>query len=356
MTSHATFAPSASHRWLYCPLSLQLEEKQRASGIEPKEESEQARAGTEAHEKLSKILSSYYNKEEAVVIDISDKYINLVASHIINTYPKNNYTVESEATLYLDEFTYGTCDVLVIDKAKNIPVAIFDLKYGEVPVQAMGNTQLLMYAYLICKLYRAFPESMLLGIYQPRCEIAMDFWTITYENILMFEMMFENAKKYYFNEPSTHRGYPKNQCDSVCKYCPVKYTLCPHTTQAVKEVNNNLVMSNDINDLSLKSEQEIFLLKNRGRITGYLDELHARYKKRLQEGEKIKGLKLTKDRETKKWKDEEEAKRIMQINGINPYTVKLKTPAQVLKEDKDKILGIESFIEIEKKGSYIVED
>ena len=46
----------------------------------------------------------------------------------------------------------------------------------------------------------------------------------------------------------------------------------------------------------------------------------------------------------------------MELNGINPYTVKLKTPSQVIKETKDKILGIESFIDVEKKGSYIVED
>ena len=46
----------------------------------------------------------------------------------------------------------------------------------------------------------------------------------------------------------------------------------------------------------------------------------------------------------------------MELNGINPYTVKLKTPSQVLKEEPDRILGIESFIEVEKKGSYIVED
>lgn len=356
MTSHAIFSPSSSHRWLYCPLSLQLEERQKGSVSSPQEESEEAKLGTLAHEKLSKILSAYYNKDEAVVIDISDPYINFVASDIINNYPKDKYEVESEVALYLNEFVYGTCDVLVLDKETNMPCAIFDLKYGEVPVQATFNTQLLMYAYLVYKLYRNFPKTMTLGIYQPRCETTIDLWMITRENILMFEIMFDSASKYYFNEPTTHRGFPQKQTDSVCKYCPVKHTLCPHTVKAVDTVTKDLIVTNDIKDLSLKSEQEIFLLKNRSKIIGYLDELHARYKKRLQLGEEIKGLKLTKDREIKKWKDDEEAKRIMELNGINPYTVKLKTPTQVLKENKDKILGIESFIDIEKKGSYIVED
>ena len=44
----------------------------------------------------------------------------------------------------------------------------------------------------------------------------------------------------------------------------------------------------------------------------------------------------------------------MELNGINPYNVKLKTPTQVMKEKE--ILGIESLIKTEKKGSYIVED
>ena len=121
-------------------------------------------------------------------------------------------------------------------------------------------------------------------------------------------------------------------------------------------MNNDIVVNDNISALELKKEQEIFLLKNRTKITNYLDDLHARYKLRLQNGEQIEGLKLTKDKEIKKWKDENEAKRIMELNGINPYTVKIKTPSQCIKESKDKILGIESFIDIEKKGSYIVED
>lgn len=357
MTSHAIFSPSSSHRWLYCPLSLQLEERQKGSIQESEEESEEAKLGTLAHEKLSKMLSAYYNKDESVIIDISDPYINFVASHIINTYPKDKYDVQSEVTLYYNDYMYGTCDILVTPRGSNLPCAILDLKYGEVPVRAMYNTQLLMYAYLVYKLHNKFPQSMTLGIIQPRCsEGVEEYWIITRENILMFEIMFESARKFYFGEPTTHRGYPQKQTDNVCKYCPVKHTLCPHTVKAVDTVTKDLIVTNDIKDLSLKSEQEIFLLKNRSRIVGYLDELHARYKKRLQLGEEIKGLKLTKDREIKKWKDDDEAKRIMELNGINPYTVKLKTPTQVLKEDKDKILGIESFIDIEKKGSYIVED
>ena len=358
MTTHAIFSPSSSHRWLYCPLSLQLEDRQLGKVSDSKEdESEEARLGTAAHEKLSKMLSAYYSKDQSVVIDISDPYVNFVASHIINTYPKDKYDVQSEVALYYNEFIYGTCDILVTPRDSNLPCAILDLKYGEVPVRAMYNSQLLMYAYLIYKLHNAFPQSMTLGILQPRCsESVEEYWVINKENLLMFEIMFESAKRYYFGEPTTHRGYPQKQTDSVCKYCPVKYTLCPHTVKAVDTVAKDLIVTNDIKDLSLKSEQEIFLLKNRSKIVGYLDELHARYKKRLQLGETIKGLKLTKDREIKKWRDDEEAKRIMELNGINPYTVKLKTPSQVIKEDKDRILGIESFIEVEKKGSYIVED
>lgn len=359
MTSHAIFSPSSAHRWLYCPLSLKLEERERKKNLPTcsEEESEEARQGTIAHEKLSKILSSYYNGNSQVVVDISDPYVNEVVSDIINTYPKDKYDVRSEVTLYLNEFMYGTCDVYVNKKGQDRPCAILDFKYGEVPVRATQNAQLLMYAYLATKLFGEIEDFITLGIYQPRTpDHKIDLWSVIQEVIDLFELRLQDAAKYYYEEPSTHRGYPLKQVDNICKYCPVKYTSCPHTLKAVGNLSQDLIVLNDIKDLVLKSEQEIFLLKNRTKIVGYLDELHARYKIRLQSGEDIKGLKLTKDREIKKWKDEDEAKRIMEMNGINPYTVKLKTPSQVIKETKDTILGIESFIEVEKKGSYIVED
>lgn len=356
MKNHATFAPSQAHRWIYCPMSLLLEEKQKGFTSEENLESEEARMGTEAHQKLSELINAYNSTENLVKIDVSDPYINYVMTNLIKEYPKDKYEIQSEVSLYYDEFMYGTCDILIYKKGDSYPYAIWDLKYGETPVPALDNSQLLMYAYLVTKIFGKIQGELLVGIFQPRTQIAVDFWTINQDVIDIFEARVQEAINYYFKKPSIHRGYPQKQTDSVCKYCPVKYTICPHTSEAMKNVNNSLVMSNDINDLCLKSEQEIFLLKNRGRIIGYLDELHSRYKKRLQLGETIKGLKLTKDREIKKWKDDEEAKRIMELNGINPYTVKLKTPSQVLKEDENKILGIESFIDVEKKGSYIVED
>ena len=353
--SHALFSPSSSCRWLECPLSLKLEQEIK---IETKE-SEQSRAGTEAHKKLEQLITTYYNSDlfnNDSIIDISDPYINSTFKQIITRYPKKEYKILPEASLYYTPDIHGTCDMLVFRWKECYPVGVLDFKYGDTEVPVIGNTQLLMYAYIVSKLFGKIEKGLTLGIYQPKCENSESLWTVYQDMIDMFEIRVKEAMDFYYGKETKHKGYPAKQTEAVCKYCPVRYTTCPYTSNAVQVLNNDIVLNEGIDSLQIKKEHEIFLLKHRTKIIGYLDDLHARYKLRLQNGEQIEGLKLTKDKEIKKWKDENEARKIMELNGINPYTVKLKTPSQVIKETKDKILGIESFIDIEKKGSYIVED
>ena len=353
--THAIFSPSSSSRWLECPLSLQLEKKVNAK----QDESEEAKAGTLAHEKLATLLNTYYNSDitsDRTIIDISDEYINTTIKQIITRFPRKEYKILPEASLYYNQDIHGTCDMLLFRWKECYPVGVLDFKYGDNEVEVIGNTQLLMYAYIISKIFGKIEKGLTLGIYQPKCSNSERLWTVYQDTIDMFELKIKEAMNFYFNRETTHKGYPDKQTERVCKYCPVRYTHCPHTLRAVTVLNNDIVVNDNISALELKKEQEIFLLKNRTKITNYLDDLHARYKLRLQSGEQIEGLRLTKDKEIKKWKDENEAKKIMELNGINPYTVKIKTPSQCIKESKDKILGIESFIDIEKKGSYIVED
>ena len=350
---HSTFSPSKAHQWLYCPLSLKLEEKANIKDLP----STQANEGTIAHQKFSSILNNFYNKNAVCIADISDPLVNRMTQYIINTYPKDKYKILSEMELAYSNDISGTPDVIVleedssgIEKVK----AIIDFKYGDTEVEVYSNPQLLMYAWMTEALIGNH-EKVDLVILQPKSETPVKVWTIDQTQLRLLDRQIIEAMDFYYGRPTIHRGFPLKQTEAICKYCKVRYSMCPLTLNAIDVTHKDLVSQKNLKDIVLTKEQEIFLLKNRSKIINYLDQLHASYKERLQNGETIKGLKLTKDKEYKSWDLDfkKDIENLLNLNSINPYTTTLKTPAQVLKEKKD--LDLTGFLKIEKKGSYVTE-
>ena len=356
---HSTFAPSKAHQWIYCPLSLRLEEKANIKELP----SSQADEGTIAHKRFSSILKSHYKHElfsdnVEVVADISDPLVNKMAQFVINTYPKPQMTVISEMELVYDKDLSGTPDVIVLEKDPDTNAekvrAIIDLKYGDVDVEVYSNPQLLMYAWLTSKLL-GNEETVDLIILQPKSENPIKIWSIGALQLRVFEDQVNQSLDFYYGRPTIHRGFPLRQSEEICKYCKVRYSTCPLTLNAIDVTHKDLVSQKDLKDVQITKEQEIFLLKHRTKIINYLEQLHNSYKERLQNGEVIEGLRLTKDREYKNWDLDfkNDIEKLLQLNSINPYTTTLKSPAQVLKEKKD--LDLTGLLKIEKKGSYITE-
>lgn len=157
---HALLSPSSSERWLKCTPSALLE------SYEPSTYSPYAEEGTEAHalaelklsymlDKISlaryetefeqfKLTSKYYNAEFNEYVN---KYCNEVMTIIKEDYKDEQLTVELESKVEFSDIVdggSGTSDVLLIGKSF---VHVIDLKYGKgVPVSAIGNTQLRLYA------------------------------------------------------------------------------------------------------------------------------------------------------------------------------------------------------------------
>lgn len=350
---HSRFSPSKAHQWLYCPLSLKLEEKANIKELP----SSQANEGTIAHQKFSSILNNFYNNDSTCIADISDPLVNRMTQYVINTYPKDKYKILSEMELAYSSDISGTPDVIVLENDSSgveRVKAIIDFKYGDTEVEVYSNPQLLMYAWMTEALIGNHPKVDLV-ILQPKSENPVKVWTIDQTQLRLLDRQIIEAMDFYYGRPTIHRGFPLKQTESICKYCKVRYSMCPLTLNAIDVTHKDLVSQKDLKDVVLTKEQEIFLLKNRSKIINYLDQLHASYKERLQNGETIKGLKLTKDKEYKSWDLDfkKDIENLLNLNSINPYTTTLKTPAQVLKEKKD--LDLTGFLKIEKKGSYITE-
>lgn len=159
-TTHALLSPSSSDRWLKCTPSAVLEQ------YEPSTYSPYAEEGTEAHAlgelKLSYMLgkinseqyktmfedfrltSKFYSSE---MNDYMNDYCNEVMTIIKEDYKNEEVTVELESKVEFSDIVpggSGTSDVLIIGRSF---VHVIDLKYGKgVPVSAIGNSQLRLYA------------------------------------------------------------------------------------------------------------------------------------------------------------------------------------------------------------------
>lgn len=159
-TGHTLLSPSASHRWLVCTPSAKLE------AAEPGISTIYAEEGTEAHALAELKLSYMLGKISPDVYDtkfeefkLTSKYYDETFNEFVNDYCEEVMTIIKEdygdkvVTVELEEYVTfndiipdggGTSDVVIV--GKNF-IHIVDLKFGKgVPVSAIGNTQLRLYA------------------------------------------------------------------------------------------------------------------------------------------------------------------------------------------------------------------
>ena len=166
---HAILSPSSSSRWLNCTPSARLE------ALEPTVlTSEYAEEGTEAH-LLAAIKLSYMLKQinptqygtQFELFIMKSRFYNAEFNEYVNAYCQEvmdiinvDYAGE-EVEVYLEKVVNfddivpdgsGTSDVIILGKDF---IHIVDLKFGKgVPVSAIGNTQLRLYALGALKTFR----------------------------------------------------------------------------------------------------------------------------------------------------------------------------------------------------------
>jgi hypothetical protein len=230
---HALLSPSSSSRWLNCTPSARLE----ALEIETSP-SEYAEEGTEAHLlaaiKLSYMLGHispavYGNQFETFIM--TSRYYNSEFNEFVNAYCQEVMDIikvdyaDEPVEVFLEETVKfedivpqgsGQSDVVIVGRSF---IHIVDLKFGKgVPVSAIDNTQLRLYALGALKTFRlkGIFTKVRMTIIQPRLyDKSTDELTVMFLNDWAETYVKPRAELAF-------RGEGKFVPGNHCKFCKLK--------------------------------------------------------------------------------------------------------------------------------------
>ena len=327
---HARFSPSSAERLIHCPPSLVLGEE-----CGPEDNSTEYTAeGTEAHTLCEYLLKSalgekvkdprpglkYYSAEmEECANGYKDEVLSIYEQLRLSD-PETLISVEQRVgfTEYVKD-AFGTSDCIMLG---NGHMYVIDYKHGKgVPVSAegedgKGNAQLKCYglgAYLaFSPLYEI--EEITLVVYQPRISNYSEY-TLSPEELLKWaELELKPAAE------QALRGEGEYACGSWCRFCKAK-AVCR------KRAEENLALAKyDFAPPANLEEDEI------NEILGKLEELKS-WAEDIKEYAMQKALsgyvwadwKLVEGRSNRVFTDEEEAARVFEEAGYDPYEKRLKS-------------------------------
>lgn len=197
-------APSRAEQWLSCPLSAVLSRELRGSysgcysgqviTSHNQKEEEFIEQGVLAHKLAQETINYLFFGGERklqtskIIEQAVQDYINVLQYYVNNN--SDNivlFAAEQSVKIELDEESkksgltcWGTVDAALVTHSS---IHVFDLKYGEnEPVDAMNNSQLMLYAVGLYQAYKPLYQSInciVLHIIQPRQEQAYSTYKLS---------------------------------------------------------------------------------------------------------------------------------------------------------------------------------
>lgn len=313
-TGHALLSPSSSHRWLICTPSAKLESS------EPTTYSPYAEEGTEAHAlaelKLSYMLGQINDTEYATKFDhfrLNSKFYNYEFNDYVNDYCQEVMTIvkedykNHEVSVHLEQYVTfedivpnggGTSDVVIV--GKNF-IHIIDLKFGKgVPVSAIGNTQLRLYALGAIKKYirECTCTEARMTIIQPRLhDISTDFVGINELNDWAINYVKPRAELAIAGKGELVPG-------DHCKFCKLKGKCKALADKqlaiAQAEFEDAVVENNMLEPANMSPEVISRILDIAPKFIDWFKDVEAyAMKTAINDGTKIPGYKLVEGRSTR---------------------------------------------------------
>lgn len=330
--------PSSAHRWMKCAYSA------FAEGLLPRSSSPAAEIGTRTHAvasvRLYEALKAAFPNADitappALETDAhgSDIYEDCVDCYVKSVIEYLAATEEIVERAGIEERLaksshgveiWGTPDCWVYTRTKRL--YIFDLKTGEVEVQAQGNEQLRLYASMVRASKGLHAMSFELVIIQPRIPNHIKSECLNYCQLAEFTHlagMCANAAAFAKADTPRHAG-------NHCRYCPAR-DLCFENNALARALDAAFVANvNSYDELPIEVIANIYAkLKD---VSSIADALSALLKKRMSEGEETDLVKLQ-TRKTKQWaiSSPEELASALGCSLDDVSERKLLTPSKVAK-------------------------
>lgn len=230
--AHSKFSASGSERWLNCAYSVEAEENSP-----PSKDSFWSKEGTLAHEVLEAMLlrkpipSSFDVSKE--MIGHVQKVVNKIRA-IQGAFGGRLFVEQKVFASYIHPDMFGTLDTLIAGDDHTLHIG--DFKYGQTPVKAEKNTQLIQYALSVAESYNWEHFSHVkMWIFQPRIggEKWFDSWTITMKDLksLWLPVWQKGVER-------VTKGASKPFAGSWCHYCRARYTCPAKAANQMKKVSN----------------------------------------------------------------------------------------------------------------------
>ncbi len=329
---HSKYSPSGFSKWSRCPLSLKLEET-----LPPEGENKYGTWGTLRHAEAEATLA----KDAPLPTDPDAREV--VELYVDYCRGLEGKDVRVEAKVNLDHYglpeIYGTTDyVCTVGKA----LYVVDLKSGLIPVSAINNGQLRIYALGAAGAKLLNYRSVKMVIIQPRLPEPISAEIL---DPLELQAWCQNTLRPAFvaaNAPHLQA----NPSDKACMWCRAK-PICVAYSERVTALAQQTFSDFAPRELTtLTPEQLGQIVPHLGEIDKYLKALKAHAKSYMESGGLIPGLKLIQGRRSaRKWVDEAAARKflIRKVGKEALYDYKIKSPAKIeaaLKGTKHNIDGL----------------
>lgn len=353
---HAKLSASSAERWMTCPGSVQL-----SAGM-PNVSSEYAAQGTAAHyiaawaQAEGESIAGFLGQTalvEGKEIKIDDEMLDAVQDYLDYLGAReilgDEGAIEQSFTPAMKKLhpDFGGSTDYVSWRAKERLLRVVDYKHGAgVAVDVDDNKQLKYYALgALLSNPQWNAETVELVIAQPRCDHEQG--RIRSYTFPAFELLDYAADLIEAAKRTEEFGADLVPGKKQCKFCPAA-AICP----ALEKRTHALVKADftavDAGKYSPKQIAEFLAMAPlvEARISAVREFAYAA----VSRGEEIPGWKLVDKRATRKWRDEEEAKKT--FGNAAFYTEpELRSPAQVEKIIGKKQFKIHEEVLVEKKSS-----
>lgn len=348
---HAKLSASGSERWINCAGSYNAEK-----GL-PNVSNKYADEGTLAHEIAAKCLE---NDLDPYDFEGYKGYGHIASFDMCrNVKAYCEYVKSFKGVLHIEkrvDFShvvpegFGTADALIYDETTK-HLHVIDLKFGVTPVNAVRNTQGILYALGALYDYKNVwkVDNVSIHIMQPRLRDAME-WKVSYSDLTGYWHNYISSSAHEALKPDAKKT-PSHKACMWCKAKPKCEALYSHTVKLLSSDIEDLGLLKELEKKKITDDQVKLLLDNADLIEKFLKSVKTDVHQRLLSGDKFQGYKLVKGKVNRAFTDEAEKVIVDTIGEDKAYNKKLigiTDTERLLKE----LVGKDTTKEIMKEITY----